>query len=524
MFSEVFILSTTGKYLFRIAAVLPVAAAVLCSLAYIVIRSTMFFYAEYALSEKVLAVFLILAEGFVIVHGIGYALSVMKASVYESKQLKITHEPVNTQNTGSVAVLVAARHEPGEILESTFITLNNLCYENKTLYFLDDSSEEQYRKEAEELADEYGLVLFRRTKPRHGAKAGIVNDCLETLKEDYVAIFDADQNPMPDFLNQLIPYLEKDPGLAYIQTPQYYSNISEMPVARASAFQQAVFYEYICEGKSISEAMFCCGTNVVFRTRALLDAGGFDETSITEDFATSLKLLEKGWRSLYFPHVCVFGMAPETLSAYFQQQFRWAAGTLGVFRKLLLRFIVRPFSLKPLQWIEYFFSGSFYLVGGALFFLMLCPILYIFFNQPSFFAVPEVYLLAFVPYIVFSLSVFYVLLGKRRYKIKDLFLGQMLGVITFPVYIKASFAALFGFRLSFGVTSKGRDNALAYLRLWPQLFMWFLNFIAVVWAVNRFIYEHQSAVVVNAVWAFYHFLLLSFVFYFNRGILCEQRV
>ena len=57
-----------------------------------------------------------------------------------------------------------------------------------------------------ELADEYDLVLFQRTKPWHGAKAGIVNDCLEQLTEEYVAIFDADFIIKPTFLIETIPY------------------------------------------------------------------------------------------------------------------------------------------------------------------------------------------------------------------------------------------------------------------------------------------------------------------------------
>ena len=42
-------------------------------------------------------------------------------------------------------------------------------------------------------------------------------------------------------------------------------------------------------------AMFCCGTNVVFRRTAVEEAGGFPETSLTEDFALSLRLHEAGY-------------------------------------------------------------------------------------------------------------------------------------------------------------------------------------------------------------------------------------
>jgi cellulose synthase (UDP-forming) len=424
-----------------------------------------------------------------------------------------------------VAILVAARHEPKSILENTFMTLRNINYQNKKIYFLDDSSEEKYMGEADKLCKDYGLILFRR-KERHGAKAGIINDCLKNLTDDYIAIFDADQNPLPEFLNVLVPIMEKNKKLAFIQTPQFYSNIEESRVARAAAFQQAVFYEYICEGKSSGGAMFCCGTNVIFRREALAAVGGLDELTVTEDFATSIKFHASGWESLYYNHVYAFGMGPNDLTGYFKQQFRWASGTISVFKKVIRRFLNKPFSLSLFQWWEYLLSGSYYLIGIAFFILMICPIVYLLFKVPSFFAKPEVYFLAFVPYFILSLSVFYFILARRHYKAKDLFLGQLLASITFSVYIDGAIAALSGRKTTFGITAKGKGSAMSYVSLWPQIFMIFLNFIAFTWSINRFIYERNVAVLVNGIWTLYYFAILCSIFYFNtpdtREIPCKR--
>jgi cellulose synthase (UDP-forming) len=321
---------------------------------------------------------------------------------------------------------------------------------------------------------------------------------------------------MPDFLKILVPIMEGDTKLSFVQTPQFYTNIEDSPVARGSAFQQAVFYEYICEGKATKGAMFCCGTNVIFRREALMDVGGLDESTVTEDFATSIKLHAKGWKSLYYNHVYAFGMGPESLLGYFKQQFRWATGTIEVFKKLLWKFLNRPFSFRLTQWWEYFLSSSYYLIGIAFFILMICPIIYILFKVPSFFAEPEIYFLAFMPYIMLSMSVFYIVLGTRNYKMKDLFLGQLLSVSAFSVYIRGALSAIIGIKVPFGVTEKSKTKALPYIKLWPQLTMLSLNFIAFIWGINRFMYEREPAVLVNGFWALYHFLLLSGIFYFNE--------
>ncbi|MDD5439518.1 MAG: glycosyltransferase [Candidatus Omnitrophica bacterium] len=491
-----------------------VVITILVSLAYVAVRTALFLFADYTAVEKLFAVMLIAGDLFIILHSIGYAANLL--TLYTNRDHERTPKAgMPSGDPPSVALLVPARHEPREVLERTFTSLKNINYANKHVYFLDDSSEEKYKHDAETLARAMGVTLFGRAE-RHGAKAGIVNDCLKTLTEDYIVIFDADQNPLPEFLNVLIPLMENDKRLAFIQTPQFYSNIDQSRVARGAAFQQAVFYEYICEGKSSGGAMFCCGTNVVFRRQALLEVGGLDESTVTEDFATSLRFHARGWKSLYYNHVYTFGMGPEDLAGYFKQQFRWTTGTISVLKKILWRFLTRPFSLTPIQWWEYLLSGSYYFIGIAFFFLMICPLTYIFFKIPSFFVQPEIYCLSFIPYFVLSIGVFYFLLGKRNYKVRDLFLGQLLASITFSVYIRGAVTALLGIRTPFGVTEKKKGRAISPWRLWPQFSMLFINFIAFVWAVNRFIYELNPAVIVNGIWMFYYFMVLSGIFYFNR--------
>jgi len=494
-----------------------VLLALIAIIVYVVTRTVLLGYADYEGFDRVTAFFLLFGEFFVILHGIGYTLNIFRAYRYQKTQNALQNlAHVDIENEPDVAILVAARHEPKQILEETFISLKNIKYKNKEIFFLDDSSDDKYLREAEEISKELGIRLFRR-EIRHGAKAGIVNDCLKTLKHKYIAIFDADQNSMPEFLNRIIPIMEHDERLSFVQTPQFYTNIEESRVAKAAAFQQAVFYEYICEGKSSQDAMFCCGTNIVFRRQALTEVGGLDESTVTEDFATSIKLHQRKWKSLYYNHVNAFGMAPQNLSSYFKQQYRWANGTISVLKKILWNFLIKPFSLKPRQWWEYFLSGSYYIVGLAFFILMMFPILYLLLNIPSFFARPEIYFLTFLPYIMLSVGVFYFVLKGRNYTVKELFLGQLLGSITFSIYLRAAFFSLVGQKTTFGITEKSKGAAIPYITMWPQLLLLFLNYVAIVWGVNRFIYEREPAIIINSFWAFYHCMVLSSVFYFNQG-------
>ncbi|HMO17549.1 MAG TPA: glycosyltransferase family 2 protein [Oligoflexia bacterium] len=517
---------------------------------YFLVRLILFIQADYPPQDKIVAFFLLLSEIFILLHSVGYFRNLIKV-IGKGSQRKslITNINYNQKKLDSyppVAIVVASFREPIHILEQTLTCFYNLSYPAKHIYFLDDTrydhdsefkdSDTNYRKSIDNMCRRFGVDLFRRKW--RGAKAGMINDFLTFIdgktkegfqfcnfsglerkeREKYIIVFDADQNPFPDFVEPLIAIMEENPKLAFVQTPQYYTNFEMNRVARASGLQQVVFFEYICEGKGEQDAMFCCGTNVVFRTEALLDVDGLDESSVTEDFATSLHFHLRGWQSRYISKVCAFGMGAEDLGAFFKQQFRWALGCVGNSRNIISAFIRNPSQLPLSVWFEYILSGTYYLVGWAFFIMMLCPILFIFLEVPTFFAYPVFYFLFFGPYLILSLSLFFWTLYKRNYLPRDIYSGMALITITFPVYMRASLLGLLGWKGRFGVTPKGRSKSLPLLRLWPQLGMAFISLSAFVWGMLRLYFERDNiwALSLNSFWCFYFFLILSGTLYFNQ--------
>lgn len=512
---------------------------------YLTARFVFFLLSDYSWYEQCVAFLLLGAEIFIMLHSFGYFLNIFRVIVRNKEVVAAPVPSVELRSYPPVAIIVSSFKEPLEVLEDTLTCFYNLTYPNKHLYFLDDTrydlpgrDEEEtarYRESIDRLCRELEISLFRRSW--HGAKAGMINDFLDYVagrardglvmrhfaavppegEEKYIVVFDADMNPFPDFVEPLVARMEQNPRLAFIQTPQYYTNFELNRVARASGLQQAIFYEYICEGKSLQDAMFCCGTNVILRREALEDVGGFDAGSVTEDFATSLKFHMRGWHSAYLNKVCAFGMGPEDLVGYFRQQFRWALGTVGLYRIILIEFLKNPRRLPPAKWWEYFLSGTHYLIGWVFLILVLCPILFIVADVPSYFVRPGLYFIFFTPYIVLSMALFLWTLSRRSYRPKEMWAGLVLTPLTFPVYMKASFLAILGVRGSFGITPKGRNASLPLTAFWPQLLLAFACSFAFVWGMLRLYYEGEpaSALLVNCFWCLYHFLILSSLLYFN---------
>ncbi len=511
---------------------------------YLVVRIYLFIGTSFFWYEKFFAIGLLLAEIFIIIHTFGYTYNiyyVLRYGMEEKPKIpKAAEYP-------PVAVIVATYKEPLDILEDTLICFYNMTYPNKRLYCLDDTryelpwaSEEvkqAYRRDIEKLCERIGVNLFR--SKWHGAKAGKINDFIDFISgnikegfeftaydglkertpEKYILVFDADSNPVPNIAEELVDIAEYYPNVSFVQTPQYYTNFETNRVARASGLQQAIFYEYICEGKGLKNSMFCCGTNVLLRREALLDAGGFDETSVTEDFATSLRLHIKGWASYYLNRVCSFGMGPEDLGAYFKQQFRWAAGNIGILKRLPGVFFRHYKELGFNKCWEYFLSCTHYFVGWVFCFIVLAPVSYLIFNLPSFSARPIIYLGAYIPYMIITCLIFFLSLKARRYRAKDLATTLLLNAVSFSVYIKATISGLFGLKTSFVITPKGHSNILPLTRLLPQIGLCLLCVAAITWGIMRMIVEQEPifALITNILWCLCNFLMISSVMYFNHS-------
>ncbi|MDQ3812998.1 MAG: cellulose synthase catalytic subunit, partial [Armatimonadota bacterium] len=484
-------------------------------LAYVASMGLAFVQPGYSLADRIASVFLLLGIGYITLHSVGYANSMIKAAWGYSELRRRAFTP---QHAPRVACVIATFNEPAAVVEETVAALVNMDYPNKEIVILDDSTREEARRAMQEIATRFGVAIRQRTN-RRGYKAGAINEFLPTTDAPYVAIFDADNVPAHNFLRDIVPIIAENPKLAFVQTPQHYANVDVSAVALGAARQQDVFYEYIAEGKSYSRAAFCCGTNFIARRAALLDVGGFDSSTVTEDFATSVILHAKGYDSLYYNQIYVYGMGPETLAAYFTQQRRWAFGSVKT-GWIVLRAALSG-KLRLGQFWEYSLSALYYWNGWVNFLFMLLPLLYIFFQIKPLRLDVFTYLMIFVPYMLFSMNMFYAGMEQRGYRFSDIVLGQQISFLCFPVHMAGALSGFFGLKRPFGVTPKGVGDRMSWFSLWPQLLMLALSLAAFGWGIYRYAAgfdRNTAAIVINSIWALYHVFLLSAIFGLNRSV------
>ncbi|MWB97182.1 glycosyltransferase family 2 protein [Agromyces seonyuensis] len=339
-------------------------------------------------------------------------------------------------------------------------------------WVLDDGRSDEVR----DLAEELGAHYVRRLSSG-GAKAGNVNHALSIAKGEYFAIFDADFVPDPEFLVETMPFFI-DPGVAFVQTPQAYGNL-DTTMARGAAYMQAVFYRFIQPGRNRFNAAICVGTNVVFRRRAIDEVGGICTDSKSEDVWTSLRLHERGWRSVFIPQVLAIGDAPETVEAFSKQQLRWATGGFEI---LLTANPLGPRRrLTSDQRLQYLVTATFYLTGICPLLLLIVPPLEIYFDlRPMNLAItPGTWLLYYCGFYVMQVVLAWFTLGSFRWE------TLTLATVSFPIYTKALLNVISGKEVGWHVTGGSGAKRSPFDFMVPQLlFLLFLALTSVV-AINR---------------------------------------
>jgi cellulose synthase (UDP-forming) len=422
------------------------------------------------------------AEVFNLFHLVGFWSAVWSTSV---------EPPPRRRTAFSVDVFITTYGEPLDILERTVEAAVAMDGEHET-YVLDDAG----RPEVAELAEMLGAQYIARGW-RRGAKAGNLNNALWQTSGELFVILDADHVPHRDFLRRTLGYFEEQ-DVAFVQTPQFYVNGASNDVARGAYDQQAIFYGPICRGKNGLESAFCCGTNVVFRRKAIEDVGGFDMKSVVEDFVTSIRIHRRGWRSVYYPYVLAEGLGPDGLRTYFRQQFRWARGSIGALVSL------EPFrrGLTLGQRFQYFLATTFYLTGIVTTIYLILPLIYLFGGQSAFSVNSGNFVFFYAPYLTLGLlTIRWGLGGQLR-------LGHLRYTFgAFPVYAVAAVAALLHIPARFRVTEKRGGSTRPPFLAWVSVAVFFATAAAIAYGAAS--QPADSRTVTNISWGCVNMLLLS---------------
>ena len=347
---------------------------------------------------------------FVLLFFITQCFIFLSASISVVNHWKQNYRILRPQITEAppVAIVIPTYKEPINIIKETLNSALRVNYKGELVIILtnDDTKPSQVYdlQELVESLDKKNVHLIHSI-PHSEAKAGNLNQALTFIRQNYphidlILTQDADEIMHADILNATVGYFTNNANIAYVQTIKQSKTHKNDPFGN----RDIMWYGRTAPARDADNAMFACGSGVIWRISALESVGGFSTWNLVEDLTTSYELLSKGWESAYHYEALSIGLAPEDMANYLKQRGTWALDTMRLF------FFKNPLFNKGLtikQKLHFLELPFFYLNGSFILLLVFLTVISLTFNTwpttanatehasfllPSFFALEAYYI------------------------------------------------------------------------------------------------------------------------------------
>jgi cellulose synthase (UDP-forming) len=417
-----------------------------------------------------------------------------------------------------VGVIVPTCGEPVPMILRTIESVLEQDWERERMVVVvsDDAGDPGLRDALESWPVVYHLPPPRWSPGRDGAaKAGNLNSALQFLRERYPDVAYVETRDADDelgstaFLRHCIGQLEHDPRLAFVQT------IKEAQVAAGDPFnnREAIFYRGQMLARNAANAVFPCGSGVVWRNAALKAIGDFPTWNLVEDLQSGVEALRRGWRGLYLPIVgAVPQHSPHDVPNFYKQRGTWALDTT----RLVVWGNLRGLNVRQrLQFLEllFFYLASFtvpvYLVAllGAL--LGFAPLAS---GAGAFVAHMIPLVLATELWLFVLNSPFNDRRSRQRRPYRELWKVRTMWAGLAPVFMKAVAQALLGGpnkKPSYRLTLKSDDTRWHWRHTLPQTVVVMTLAVVAITAVRFHTYPSATLLVGSVYWGALNIVLLA---------------
>jgi len=314
----------------------------------------------------------------------------------------------------------------------------NYPTEKLEVQILDDSTDETVELITEKVKEweqkGINIIHFRREN-RDGYKAGALAEGLKSCKGEFVAIFDADFVPDKNFLIHTIPHF-KDSSVGVVQTKWEHLNKDYSLLTKLQAFGLDAHFSIEQRGRNYGGHFINFnGTAGIWRKKCIVDAGGWQADTLTEDLDLSYRAQLKKWKFIYLENVGSPSELPAAMNALKTQQYRWTKGAAECTKKLL-RNVLKSEHLTFKTKVH----AIFHLMNSSVFLTIIftalasMPILFIKNNTSEYnhlFQYAAVFLFSLV-----FLAIFYFVssVGNKKIRLVDI----LLFMFYFPLFLSVS--------------------------------------------------------------------------------------
>lgn len=215
-------------------------------------------------------------------------------------------------------------------------------YTNIKLIICDDSKTDPYKNKIDAFHDQNKNCLKIRRPDKGGFKAGNLNYVIEKHVEDeWILIVDADQLLPEKYVSQLVKNLpENNSDIAFVQASQEplidHKSSSAFQIALSPEIQ--LYYSRDLAQREKFGFVPMLGHGVIFKKSVWKAVGKFPEI-VSEDFAFSLQLANKGYKGIYCKEVISSESFPYDFGGFIIRLKKFSGGTAELLRKEFVSFL-----------------------------------------------------------------------------------------------------------------------------------------------------------------------------------------
>jgi cellulose synthase/poly-beta-1,6-N-acetylglucosamine synthase-like glycosyltransferase len=239
----------------------------------------------------------------------------------------------------SCTILVPAHNEE-KVIRRTLEALCSLDYpsERLTILIVNDASTDATGEIVQLAGAKDPRVRLLTIPPAEGGrgKSRALNVALRQVTSDVVAVYDADNTPVPSALRYLVAQLLLFPELGAALGKFRTVNRDATLLTRFINIETLSFQSILQAGRwQMHSIATLPGTNFVVWTRVLRELNGWDEQALTEDSELSIRIYQLGYLIKYIPYAVTFEQEPQMWGVWVRQRMRWVRGNNYVIAKFL---------------------------------------------------------------------------------------------------------------------------------------------------------------------------------------------
>lgn len=256
-----------------------------------------------------------------------YNLSVVAfATLHRHRSKRGAAPPIADPTLTSIPPVAVLYTTYNDFSEEAARTCVELEYPDMTVYLLDDSTDPTYRRRVDSFAALHPGVQVVRRENRTGFKAGNLNHALDTVVDQpYFVVVDADERMPTDFLTRLVPRIEADETLGFIQAN--HRSIQDGELLQQDMYVGVdVHWKWYQPLRNQYGFVMFLGHGAILRRDAWTAAGGFPHL-VSEDLAFAIAAREQGYVGAFAEDVVCLEEFPDSVRNFRRRHVKWSRGT-----------------------------------------------------------------------------------------------------------------------------------------------------------------------------------------------------